>query len=325
MFYMDDIVLFAETKKGLERALLAIHQWNKKWKLECNMTKSVVIVFLPNILNSSPQDREYAKKHFRNTFVNNDQCDGTTECNCHFRFGDSYIRRKESQKYLGIIFNQEMLWRYTKEDRLTIARGKVGAIKNMGIINGLNPNIASTLADAYVKSTLLYGAEIWYNPKEEWPEGDIVLKRIGKAILKVNVTYPSEAVWGELGWRTSNGEAALRRLRFIKRLGITTNALTKEIAEISEENSSVIANWYSTTAAFVASLHSTMDYMKIATSVPNAGVFMRRIINMKEETSWKRRIKKKQMSHYGKIHKNLIMQVTCAGNTISLEEHSSQN
>ena len=112
-------------------------------------------------------------------------------------------------------------------------------------------------------------------------EGDIVLKRIGKAILKVNVTYPSEAVCGELGWWTSNGEAALRRLRFIKRMGITTNVLIKEIAKISEENSSVIANWYSTTAAFV-SLHSTMDHMKIATSVPNAEVFMRRIINMRK-------------------------------------------
>ena len=43
--YADDIVLLAESRKGLQQLLDTMHAYLRRWRLEVNMEKTKVVIF----------------------------------------------------------------------------------------------------------------------------------------------------------------------------------------------------------------------------------------------------------------------------------------
>ena len=88
------------------------------------------------------------------------ECKGNPGCDCHFKIGSNYLEVK-TQKYLGIVHQEDTKWEASREDRRRKYGGQKGAMTRlMGVEVGLKPDIATSLAEAMVRSSLFYGAEM---------------------------------------------------------------------------------------------------------------------------------------------------------------------
>ena len=84
----DDIVIFSNTKSGLQKKLDKLHEYCKEWCLEINLSKSQVLIF------NKPG------KHLKDNFTFNNN---TIEC-------------VNDYKYLGMKFTSSGIFKQGKED-----------------------------------------------------------------------------------------------------------------------------------------------------------------------------------------------------------------
>ena len=84
----DDIVIFSNTKSGLQKKLDKLHEYCKEWCLEINLSKTQVLIF-----NKSG-------KHLKDNFTFNNN---TIEC-------------VNDYKYLGMKFTSSGIFKQGKED-----------------------------------------------------------------------------------------------------------------------------------------------------------------------------------------------------------------
>ena len=129
LLYADDLVLFSESKQGLQCVLDKISQYCNKWALEVNAAQTKVMV-----INS----------------IDDPLC----------QFGDTKLECVSNFKYLGIEFNN-------KGDTNAALRdlSKRGLKAFFGLTHSLkdaqvNPTTQLHLFDHLIKPILLYGSEI---------------------------------------------------------------------------------------------------------------------------------------------------------------------
>ena len=145
LLYADDLIIFSESREGMQKALDKLENYCNIWGLKVNIAKSKLMC------------------------LNKQSLDGAVQ------FGLASIERVNSYTYLGVEFNDQCNFEYAKKELY-----KKGLKVYFKLVRSLSPTPkASTmlhLFDHLIKPVLLYGCEIWgpfsLNFKEPKPSED---------------------------------------------------------------------------------------------------------------------------------------------------------
>ena len=135
LMYADDMVIFSDTKEGLQEGLNNLHDYCSAWGLTLNATKTKVVVFRKG---------------------------GRLSRNCVFEYGRKNIEIVSYFKYLGIYFSTSGSFSYGIQELVKSARRALFCLKKC-ISN--NPEITAKmqidLFNTMVAPILFYGNEVW--------------------------------------------------------------------------------------------------------------------------------------------------------------------
>jgi len=192
LLYADDLVIFSESKQGLQHSLNNLENYCALWKLKVNLRKTKIIVFTKG---------------------------GSLPKNCSLLFDNREIEIVTCYTYLGIIVSAAGTFKANNK----YLSGK-GLKALFGIKQSLDKATASLpvrnkLFDACVKPILLYGSEIWgalKSPKT-CPIESVHLKFCKQAL---NVPRPASnlATRAELGRYPIQLEASLNAIKHFLRI-----------------------------------------------------------------------------------------------------------
>ena len=188
LMFADDIVVFAESEVQLNRALEVVNKWCCKWKMETNVGKSSVIHF---------HDKKWIKR-----------------CKEVFRIGEEVIQMVAECKYLGVIIDESL-----KEDRMmeSVMENSRKALYGVNrLIRGLGNvgwEMFTKLYMSYVRSSMLYAAEIWgllckYEYTLEKVQRSAIRSRLG-----VHSKFPLLGLELEAGWMPVRWEAKIKAIK----------------------------------------------------------------------------------------------------------------
>ena len=202
LMYADDMVLFSETKEGLQEGLNNLHDYCSAWGLTLNATKTKVVVFRKG---------------------------GRLSRNCVFEYGRTNIEIVSYFKYLGIYFSTSGSFSYGIQELVKSARRALFCLKKC-ISN--NPEITAKmqidLFNTMVAPILFYGNEVWGFCKAE-PIERFHLAFL-KSLLCVKSSTPNCFVYGELGVYPLHVERKYRIIKFwLKILNSSTDSYMKKI------------------------------------------------------------------------------------------------
>ena len=170
LMYADDMVIFSETKDGLQEMLNALYIYTKKWKLTVNIDKTKIVIF-------------------RNGGVVKDED--------KWFYDDVQIDIVNKFTYLGIVLNFN--GKFAVAQKKVAEQGRKAMFCLFSNIRQFSFNYATLLSlfDTYVSSILCYGSEIWGFHKAQ----DVEKIHIDfcKRILNVKTSTPNVMVYCELG------------------------------------------------------------------------------------------------------------------------------
>jgi hypothetical protein len=129
--YADDIVIFSESKDGLQQSLNKLNQYCQKWALQVNASKTKAMV-----INGK-------------------------EKGAQFSFGADNIEVVSAFKYLGIEFSDNGDMKVAKKDLSKRALKAYFSLTRSLDQNSVKPDVMLHLFDHLIKPVLSYGCEIW--------------------------------------------------------------------------------------------------------------------------------------------------------------------
>jgi exonuclease III len=131
--WADDLVLFSETKTGLQNSLDKLDTYCQKWGLSVNTAKSKCTVF--SLGNAKMPN---------------------------FTLGGNILENVNSYKYLGVIVHRNGKFAHAINDRCTKAKRAIHVLKQvLGYSNNSPAKLAMSLFDKQIQPILLYGSSIW--------------------------------------------------------------------------------------------------------------------------------------------------------------------
>ena len=202
LLYADDLVLIANNENDLQQMLNTVTDWCQKWRLKTSTLKSKVI-------------------HFRHSSI------GKTEFD--FKLSGQSIECVDKYKYLGIIFDEHLTFKNTAQllsDSGGRALGKV--LSKMKKLKGFGYETYTKLYGSYVDPILLYGAGVWgYN---NFSVCETIQNRAIRAFLGVHRFAPNLAIWGDMGWLSTQNKRHECMLRLWNRfVNMNNHRLCKQI------------------------------------------------------------------------------------------------
>lgn len=184
LLYADDLVLFSDTKQGLQKQLNTLYGYCNDWCIDINVKKTKIIIF-------NKTGRLISEE---------------------FNIGSNKIECIKSYKYLGIIFNNTGKFNEAKKNLYD--KGLKASFKLYKSIKSASPSLKTLLHifDHTIKPIVLYGSEIWgminitqkrkgmnlYDIYKEW-EPEILNLKFCKYILGVTKNCTHLGVISELG------------------------------------------------------------------------------------------------------------------------------
>lgn len=145
IFYADDLVVVATSRARFRKQLRTLHTYCLENRLEVNTTKSKALIFRRS---------------------------GRTCKNDVFNFNDSPIEIVSEIEYLGVIFSNS--GKYERAARSAVSKASFTSHRIRSLLQKSGVDSARarvTLFDSAVKSTLLYGVEVWGLQQEALIEG----------------------------------------------------------------------------------------------------------------------------------------------------------
>jgi hypothetical protein len=182
------IVLFAESRRDLQRMMDVVADYSKKWRFEVNAKKTEVVVF---------------------------GAGGSKEQH-PFAMGDNEIKVTEKYKYLGMMVDRRGGWKEQKQRMCDKARRRLCVAWSMALRSGqLSVGGGVRIWQALVRPVLEYGAEVWESERDcKWIEAERIQLLMGKRILACSKSMCDEVVRGELGWWSMRGRRLKLRIGF---------------------------------------------------------------------------------------------------------------
>lgn len=195
LMYADDIVLFSETRDGLQECLDRFSRYCDTWGLEVNTDKSKVVTF---------------------------SLGGKVQGDA-FRLKGRYLDSAKSYRYLGIEISNNGGFGEAKTYLTNRASRACFLLKQ--VTKDLSPRLAIKLFHQFITPILLYGAEVWglcgrakvLKSLEALPADKVHLS-FCKFVLGINKKASNLATRGELGAYPLYITVAKTLLKYWKRL-----------------------------------------------------------------------------------------------------------
>ena len=179
LIFADDTSLLAhgndpaETAAILNRDLLKILDWAKKWKVTFNANKSKDIIFSRKLLNNSPP----------------------------IMFDNSVINRVNIQKHLGIYLTSSLDWGIQVNEMCLKANRKLSVLRSVKYLDRQTLDILYKLT---VRSVFDYGLPVFYNSLKQTEKARLENLQYKAAKLVTGAYHLSsqQKLNCELGWET---------------------------------------------------------------------------------------------------------------------------
>ena len=280
LLFADDIVLFADSREGLQRSLNIAWQYSRTWRFNFNLgtSKSEVMV----LGGSVPRER--------------------------FWMGEDQMNVVREYCYLGIVLMEEGWWDKGRERLTQKANRALWKAVGMGMLEkGLSSDAACDIYETFVRPVCEYAGEILGERK--WEEAEVLQRRVGRMILCAGDAVANEVVQGELGWWTVRGRLDFLRLMYYAKLATEESDLIRGVfescrnrAEHGQKNT-----WCAYTRKLMVELGLELEWMTGA--VGERGEWRKRIwacIQDREERRWRRgMVGKTTLVRYQRIKKRL--------------------
>ncbi|KAI5742771.1 hypothetical protein M8J77_011149 [Diaphorina citri] len=135
LLYADDLVVFASDKMDLQRKLNILQEYCQVNKMTVNVTKSKVVIFRRG---------------------------GRVAASDKFQYNGEEMEVVSEYNYLGIMFSSHGVFHKASQQALSKGRVAMACVRKI-LVNSKMTSFESRvkLFDSIVKSTLLYGAEVW--------------------------------------------------------------------------------------------------------------------------------------------------------------------
>ena len=171
LMYADDIVLVSDSVLDLQRKILCLENYCKKWGLTVNMDKTKVVVFKNGGFIKSTEKWYYKGRE---------------------------ILVESCYNYLGVIVSATLHWTKCVENLSGKALRAMAAIRKLYFrLHGIPATTLFRIFDTKVKPILLYGSEIWGFQRYEVIEK--VHIKVCKLVLGVGRDVKNDIALGECG------------------------------------------------------------------------------------------------------------------------------
>ena len=258
LLYADDIVLLAPCEQDLQRMLLTVRDWCRKWRMIINCEKTNIVHFR-------------AATQPRSDFV--------------FSVGDSHISYTSAYKYLGLWFNEHLDLKHTVRELAKSASRAFGALTAKFIAcGGMAHSVYTKLFENLVQPVLLYGSAIW--GLSEHGVINTVQNKACRLFLGVGRYASNIATRGDMGWSSCVSKQQLEAIRLWIRLRkMPGNRLTRRVHEWSNRRAK---SWESRVRSLLSDLDMTGDLQNH--SVRQTLNIAKQKLNDLDNTKWNREL-----------------------------------
>ncbi len=170
MMYADDTVIVTESAADLQKALCALEDYCKQWRLNVNVSKTKIMIFSKRKVKASVYS---------------------------FTFEGVNIEIVYEFKYLGVLFSYNGSFCKCRKLLYDQALKAMYALLKQNRCLGLPIDIQFELFDRMVVPVLLYACEVWGVENLDLVEK--LHMRYCKYVLSLKMTTPSVMIYGETG------------------------------------------------------------------------------------------------------------------------------
>jgi hypothetical protein len=193
LLFADDVIIIAETREGLQKALDIAYGYSRRWRFAFNVgvEKSAVLV-----VGKGRGDAIHPKSAVMESFF----------------LGEREIPFTQEYKYLGVMMEGGKGKIVRREAVLKRAKGAFWKAWGLGIgKDEMSGKAAARLWEVLVMPVLEYGSEL---ESGNWDEAERLQRMAGRMILGVGNSVADEVVLGELGWSTIISRFEVKRLKY---------------------------------------------------------------------------------------------------------------
>ena len=214
-YYADDTALISSSKvtsallKKMEKSLVSCNKYFTKWKIKINHAKTQAIIF--------PYNKSPKRSPRRNLVFNTD-----------------IITLQSQVKYLGVIFDQKLLFK----QHIQIACDK--AIKSFRALwpllnrrSALNQENKNLLYKCVIRPTLSYGSPVWYKAaKCHLKKMQIIQNKCLKIINNRHWRYHTRELHDETGYELFSEFIERQNYNFFDKIRNSSYAIIRECQEL---------------------------------------------------------------------------------------------
>ena len=195
LIFADDTSLLAsgadpaQTAEILNRDLVKISEWARKWKVIFNAGKSKDVIFSNKNLNNSPP----------------------------LVFNDSYIERVNTHKHLGVYLTSNLDWSVQVHETCLKANRKLSVLRSVKMLSRQTLDILYKLT---VRSVIDYGLPVYFKTLNQTQIARLenVQYRAAKLVTGALHFTSKEKLNLELGWETIQSRADMLGLNFFHKI-----------------------------------------------------------------------------------------------------------
>jgi hypothetical protein len=189
LLYADDLIALVDHPEQLQPLLDCITRWANRWGMGVNASKCAIVCFGP--------DHEGATERLKqSTYV----------------IGGSNIPIATSYKYLGCIFQSDLSWNLELKNREEAGRKALFANRAVFQSKFISVGIKLNLIKSLIIPVVLYGAEIWFENREQMKKIDEIYFKALRWATNSNKLVPKVALLYEANvkplWLTIIGRVA---------------------------------------------------------------------------------------------------------------------
>ena len=208
--FVDDLVLLAKSAEELQKCIDVVVRWAQRTRLRINIgiEKSAVMVWG----RGRQSERDTEAVHYA---------------------ADILLPRVAHYKYLGLRLSAGGGWMQNIARMELKAVSKTSEIRTWSNVHKAPLDLATRLWALYVLRALTFGSAIMAQSECNTAALERLQRKVGRILLGHSSRSPTPCVLAELGWRSLASEVQIERVRLLKRVCMSTNSLTRTVAELT--------------------------------------------------------------------------------------------
>jgi hypothetical protein len=178
--YADDVGCMSHDPQGLQDQINQVADWLSRWRMQPNVTKSVVMVF-------HPQHGQAARV--------------PPELRTHtWTLNGLPLSQVDTYKYLGVWFTEDFTWELHASKALGKMRAALGYWKPLLSCQRLPLNARAMMVQTLIYSSGLYGCEVWAATSAMRDSFDVVAKDAIRSVMGLHrCEASSDALFSDMG------------------------------------------------------------------------------------------------------------------------------